>query len=172
MKNDLQKISSARLPTAYGAFTCHAFRNELTNIEHLVLSLGDIAGESVLIRFHSECLTGDAFGSMRCNCGDQLQQALKKISIVGRGALIYLRGQEGRGIGLCNKIRAYQLQDQGLDTVEANEALDLPIDNRDYKDAKTILDILEIKSIKLMSNNPAKITGSVALTHHCRLDLH
>ncbi|WP_373976245.1 GTP cyclohydrolase II [Chitinibacter sp. SCUT-21] len=154
---ELQKIATARLPTSAGEFTSHAFLNPQTGVEHLVLTLGDIAGDDVLIRLHSECLTGDALGSLRCDCGEQLQNALKQIQAQGRGALVYLRGHEGRGIGLCNKIYAYQLQDQGMDTVEANLAQGLPSDGRNYEDAAAMLKMLGIKSVRLMSNNPLKI---------------
>jgi GTP cyclohydrolase II len=160
---ELQKIATARLPTDQGAFTSHAFRNPNTGVEHLVLTLGDIAGEDVLVRLHSECLTGDALGSLRCDCGDQLKHALQRIQTEGRGALLYLRGHEGRGIGLCNKIFAYQLQDQGMDTVEANLAQGLPSDARSYADAAWMLKNLGVQSVRLMSNNPLKIEALNAL---------
>ncbi|WP_410500240.1 GTP cyclohydrolase II [Chitinibacter sp. S2-10] len=157
MTTELQKVASARLPTTQGEFTSHAFLNPQTGVEHLVLTFGDITGEDVLVRLHSECLTGDALGSLRCDCGDQLKHALQRIQAEGRGALLYLRGHEGRGIGLCNKILAYQLQDQGMDTVEANLAQGLPSDNRDYADAAWMLKNLGVRSVRLMSNNPLKI---------------
>lgn len=160
---ELQKIATARLPTNQGAFTSHAFLNPQTGVEHLVLTLGDIAGENVLVRLHSECLTGDALGSLRCDCGDQLKNAMQRIQTEGRGALLYLRGHEGRGIGLCNKIYAYQLQDQGMDTVEANLAQGLPSDGRNYEDAAAMLKMLGIKSVRVMSNNPLKIEALNAL---------
>lgn len=156
------KISHARLPTRHGEFEAHAYRNAETGVEHLVLTLGDLSGTPVLTRVHSECLTGDVFGSLRCDCGEQLDLALSRIAAEKRGALIYLRGQEGRGIGLANKIHAYQLQDVGLDTVDANLALGLPVDARRYEDAIDILRDLGIAAVRLMSNNPAK---SVALAN-------
>lgn len=156
MTNHIAKIGQARLPTRHGEFDSHAFRNAQSGIEHLVLTLGDVAGADVLTRVHSECLTGDVFGSLRCDCGEQLDLALQRIAAHGRGVLVYLRGQEGRGIGLANKIRAYELQDDGLDTVDANLALELPVDARRYDDAVAILRQLGVSSVHLMSNNPLK----------------
>lgn len=168
MSTHITKIGQARLPTRHGEFDSHAFRNQETGIEHLVLTLGDFAGEAVLARVHSECLTGDVFGSLRCDCGEQLDLALQRIAAAGRGALVYLRGQEGRGIGLANKIRAYELQDDGLDTVDANLALSLPVDARRYEDAVAILHALGIRSVRLMSNNPLKqqalVAGGITVT--------
>lgn len=135
----------------------HGFEDESSDKEHVVLTMGDVAdGEPVLARVHSECLTGDALFSMRCDCGEQLQAALKAISEEGRGALLYLR-QEGRGIGLLNKIRAYRLQDEGADTVEANEALGFGADMRDYSMCLQMLDHLGISRVRLMTNNPRKV---------------
>jgi len=135
----------------------HGFCDNDLNKEHLVLTLGDISGpEPVLTRVHSECLTGDALFSMRCDCGPQLQAAMHKIAVVGRGAIFYLR-QEGRGIGLLNKIKAYHLQDCGADTVEANELLGFGADMRDYSILKPMMDHLTIHSLKLMTNNPRKV---------------
>jgi len=154
--------ASANLPTEYGTYRLHAFEDNRTGIEHIALVLGDVAGHtSVLTRLHSECLTGDVFGSQRCDCGEQFKQAQRLIQQQGRGVILYLRGHEGRGIGLANKIRAYALQEQGLDTVEANLALNLPVDQRDYDIAAGMLQHLQLASIQLLSNNPDK---SVALS--------
>lgn len=154
------EIARARLPTRHGVFESRAYRNVETGIEHLALMRGDLAaGGPVLARVHSECLTGDVFGSLRCDCGEQLDLALRRIVEHRRGVLIYVRGQEGRGIGLANKIHAYQLQDDGLDTVDANLALGLPVDARDYQDAIDILGMLGVAEVRLMSNNPAKVTA-------------
>lgn len=150
-------IESSKLPTAWGMFSMHGFVDDENDKEHLVLSMGDFSeDEPVLIRIHSECLTGDSLFSLRCDCGAQLQAAMHKISIEGRGAIFYLR-QEGRGIGLINKIRAYNLQDKGADTVEANEQLGFGADMRDYSMLKPMFAKMGIKSVKLMTNNPRKI---------------
>ncbi len=150
-------VESSKLPTAWGVFDMHGFEDGVNDKEHLILSMGDIGdGEPVLARVHSECLTGDALFSLRCDCGSQLQAALKAIADEGRGALLYLR-QEGRGIGLLNKIKAYKLQDQGADTVEANEQLGFGADMRDYGICKVMLEHLNIKQVRLMTNNPRKV---------------
>jgi GTP cyclohydrolase II len=156
-------IESALLPTAWGKFEIHGFEDDESKKEHVVLTMGDVSnGESVLTRVHSECLTGDALFSMRCDCGAQLQTALSKISENGTGIILYLR-QEGRGIGLINKVRAYALQDQGADTVEANERLGFDADLRDYSICKGMFAHFQISKVKLMTNNPVKVTALTKL---------
>ncbi len=153
----IKYVESSKLPTPWGSFEMHGFADDGSEKEHLVLTMGNLKSDDpVLIRVHSECLTGDALFSLRCDCGAQLQSAMHKIALEGRGAIFYLR-QEGRGIGLLNKIRAYNLQDQGADTVEANEQLGFGADMRDYSILVPMLEQLGIKRVKIMTNNPKKV---------------
>jgi GTP cyclohydrolase II len=156
-------VAASKLPTPWGEFTLHGFEEMETGKEHVALTFGNVSsGQPILARVHSECLTGDSLFSLRCDCGSQLQSALQKIAEEGVGVVLYLR-QEGRGIGLLNKIRAYQLQDAGADTVEANEQLGFDADLRDYTVCKEMLAHLQIRRLKLMTNNPVKVKALTKL---------
>ncbi|MER7449179.1 bifunctional 3,4-dihydroxy-2-butanone-4-phosphate synthase/GTP cyclohydrolase II [Nocardia beijingensis] len=153
------RVVETRLPTRFGEFRLIGYQDTTDQAEHLALVFGAPGERDVLTRVHSECLTGDAFGSLRCDCGEQLDSALRAVAAEGSGVVVYLRGQEGRGIGLLNKLRAYGLQDEGADTVDANLRLGLPVDARHYGAAARIMDDLGVRSVRLLSNNPAKQAG-------------
>ncbi|SOD61195.1 3,4-dihydroxy 2-butanone 4-phosphate synthase / GTP cyclohydrolase II [Streptomyces zhaozhouensis] len=161
---EVRREAVTSLPTAHGAFRAHGYRAAADGVEHLALVAGDLGdGEDVLVRVHSECLTGDIFGSQRCDCGPQLTASMERLTEEGRGVLLYLRGHEGRGIGLLSKLRAYELQEHGRDTLDANLELGLPADARDYAVGARILADLGVRSLRLMTNNPDK---AEALTRH------
>jgi 3,4-dihydroxy 2-butanone 4-phosphate synthase/GTP cyclohydrolase II len=159
------RVAQTVIPNAYGSWRAYGYHSDIDGTEHLALVYGDLSeddGEDVLARVHSECLTGDVFGSQRCDCGEQLDAAMARIAERGRGVVIYLRGQEGRGIGLLSKLRAYELQDGGADTVDANLELGLPVDAREYSVAGQLLDDLGVRSVRLLTNNPAKVDALAA----------
>lgn len=159
----VERVVTTRLPTGQGQFTAHGFRSGVDGSEHVALVHGDITTGTPLVRVHSECLTGDVFGSLRCDCGPQLQAAQRAVVEAGAGVIVYVRGHEGRGIGLVDKLRAYAAQDAGADTVDANAELGLPVDARDYTHAAQVLRDLGVTSLHLLSNNPAKVDALTAL---------
>ena len=175
-ERQVDKAADTLMPTEYGEFRALGYRSRLDGVEHVALVYGDIGdGEDLLVRVHSECLTGDVFGSRRCDCGPQLQAALRRVAAEGRGVVLYMRGHEGRGIGLLHKLQAYELQDGGSDTVDANLELGLPADARDYGTGAQILADLGVRTMRLLTNNPAKRAGlegyGLAITDRVALEI-
>ena len=175
-ERQIEKAADTLMPTEYGDFRAVGYRSRLDGVEHVALVFGDIGdGEDLLVRVHSECLTGDVFGSRRCDCGPQLQAALRRVAAEGRGVVLYMRGHEGRGIGLLHKLQAYELQDGGSDTVDANLELGLPADARDYGTGAQILADLGVRTMRLLTNNPAKRAGlegyGLAITDRVALEI-
>jgi 3,4-dihydroxy 2-butanone 4-phosphate synthase/GTP cyclohydrolase II len=159
-ERQLSRQARTKIPNAYGQWQAYGYRHEIDGTEYVALVLGDVTdGADVLTRLHSECLTGDVFGSLRCDCGAQLDSAMAAISAEGRGVVLYLRGHEGRGVGLLSKLQAYELQDAGADTVDANTELGLPVDAREYSAGAQMLADLGVRSVRLLTNNPAKVSG-------------
>jgi 3,4-dihydroxy 2-butanone 4-phosphate synthase/GTP cyclohydrolase II len=159
-ERQLSRQARTKIPNAYGQWQAYGYQNEIDGTEYVALVLGDVTdGADVLTRLHSECLTGDVFGSLRCDCGAQLDSAMAAISAEGRGVVLYLRGHEGRGVGLLSKLQAYELQDAGADTVDANTELGLPVDAREYSAGAQMLADLGVRSVRLLTNNPAKVSG-------------
>jgi 3,4-dihydroxy 2-butanone 4-phosphate synthase/GTP cyclohydrolase II len=168
-ERQLTRQAQTRIPNAHGLWQAYGYQHEIDGTEYVALVLGDVAGhEDVLTRLHSECLTGDVFGSLRCDCGPQLEAAMTAIAANGRGVVLYLRGHEGRGVGLLGKLRAYELQDAGADTVDANLELGLPADAREYSAGAQMLADLGVRSVRLLTNNPAKVSGLTA----CGVDIN
>jgi 3,4-dihydroxy 2-butanone 4-phosphate synthase/GTP cyclohydrolase II len=167
-ERQLTRQARTQIPNAHGLWQAYGYRHEVDGTEYVALVLGDVSdGKEVLTRLHSECLTGDVFGSLRCDCGAQLEAAMTAIAAEGRGVVLYLRGHEGRGVGLLGKLQAYELQDGGADTVDANTELGLPVDAREYSAGAQMLDDLGVRSIRLLTNNPAKVSGLTA----CGVDI-